>query len=177
MIDLFRAFSTTEDFFYEGAFIAKVKYQRFKSKLDEETYRSEVLKSNEKLCIASCSGYIENEIAETLTVYLMMNVTVKEPVQTETIQERETLWHNFSKEEIADFSHLTGDTNSIHLTENPVVQGLFILKELCNTTKTNKIEVKYIYPVYGDKPVFLKQEGNLIKGFSNGILCFKATIF
>ncbi|APC40812.1 hotdog family protein [Clostridium estertheticum] len=177
MIDLFRAFSTTEDFFYEGAFIAKVKYQRFKSKLDEETYRSEVLKSNEKLCIASCSGYIENEIAETLTVYLMMNVTVKEPVQTETIQEKETLWHNFSKEEIADFSHLTGDTNSIHLTENPVVQGLFILKELCNTTKANKIEVKYIYPVYGDKSVFLKQEGNLIKGFSNGILCFKATIF
>ncbi|WP_319001798.1 hypothetical protein [Clostridium estertheticum] len=85
---------------------AKVKYQLFKSKLDEETYRNEVLKSNKNLCIASCSGYIENEIAETLTVYLMMNVTVKEPVQTETIQEKETLWHNFSKEEIADFSHL-----------------------------------------------------------------------
>ncbi|WP_310889532.1 hypothetical protein [Clostridium estertheticum] len=95
VIDLFRAFSTTEDFFYEGAFIAKAKYQRFKSKSVEETYRNEVLKSNKKLCIASCSGYIENEISETLTVYLMLNVTVKEPVQTETIQENEDLWHNF----------------------------------------------------------------------------------
>ena len=41
----------------------------------------------------------------------MMNVTVKEPVQIEMIQEKETLWHNFSKEEIADFSRLTGDIN------------------------------------------------------------------
>ncbi|APC40818.1 hotdog family protein [Clostridium estertheticum] len=90
------------------------------------------------LVIYRLFGYIEKEIAETLTVYLMMNVTVKEPVQTETIQEKETLWHNFSKEEIADFSHLTGDTNSIHLSDNPVVQELFILKQLCNTTKTNK---------------------------------------
>ncbi|MBW9143999.1 MaoC family dehydratase [Clostridium sp. CM028] len=177
MIDLFRAFSTTEDFFYDGAFIAKAKYQRFKLKLNEETYRNEVVKSNKRLCIANCSGYIENEIAETLTVYLMMNVTVKESVQTETIQDGETLWRNFSKEEIADFSHLTGDTNSIHLSENPVVQGLFILKELCNKTQTNKIEVKYIYPVYGDNPIYLKHEGNLTKGFSNGILCFQATLF
>lgn len=177
MIDLFRAFSTTEDFFYDGAFIAKVKYHRFQQKSNEETYRNEVVKSNRRLCIINCNGYIENEIVETLTVYLMMNVTVKEAIQGEAIQDDGILWRNFSKEEIADFSHLTGDTNSIHLTENPVVQGLFILKELCDTTKTNEIEVKYIHPVYGDNPVYLKHEGNLIKGFSNSILCFQATLF
>ncbi|MGE5627346.1 MAG: hypothetical protein ACM3X7_04420, partial [Solirubrobacterales bacterium] len=65
---------------------------------------------------------------------------------------------------------------SIHLTENPVVQGMFILKELCDTTETNEIEVKYIHPVYGSNPVYLKHEGNIIKGYSNGILCFQATI-
>lgn len=58
----------------------------------------------------------------------MINVTVKESVETEIIKDCGTLWRNFSKEEISDFSHLTGDTNSIHLTENPVVQGLYILK-------------------------------------------------
>ena len=77
----------------------------------------------------------------------MMNVTVKESAKPEIVEDTGDLWHEFSKEEIADFSHLTGDTNSIHLTENPVVQGLFILKELCNTTKAKEIEVKYIKPL------------------------------
>ncbi|WP_027626140.1 MaoC family dehydratase [Clostridium lundense] len=177
MIDLFRAFTTKEDFFYDGAFIAKVKYQRFQPKLDKETYKNEIVKNNRRLCVINCNGYVNNEIAQTLTVYLMMNVKVKEYIQTETSTDNGALWRNFSKEEIADFSHLTGDTNSIHLTENPVVQGLFILKELCDTTQTNKIEVKYIHPVYGCNPVYIKYEGNLIKGFSNGILCFQATLF
>ena len=177
MIDLFKAFSTRKDFFYEGAFIAKVKYQRFQPDSDEETFRSEIVKSNRRLCIASCSGYIQNEISETLTVYLMMNVTVKEYVKPEPIKDQGMFWRTFSKEKISNFSRLTGDTNSIHLTENPVVQGLFILKELCETTQTNKIEVKYIHPVYGDNPVYLKHEENIIKGFSNAILCFEAKLF
>jgi len=177
MIDLFRAFATKEDFFYDGAFIAKVKYQRFKTKLDAETYKNEVVKNNRRLCVINCNGYINNEIAEILTVYLMINVTVKESIQPETIENNGTLWRSFSKQEIADFSHLTGDTNSIHLTENPVVQGLFILKELCDTTQTNEIEVKYIHPVYGCNPVYIEYEGNLIRGFSNNTLCFQATMF
>ncbi len=62
---------------------------------------------------------------------------------------------------------------------------MFILKELCDTTETNNIEVKYIHPVYGCNPVYIKHEGNIIKGFSkgniikgfsNGILCFQATL-
>jgi hypothetical protein len=177
MIDLFRAFTTKENFFYDGAFIAKVKYQRFQSRLEKETYKHEIVKSSRKLCVINCSGYVNNEVAETLTVYLMMNVAVKESVQTENIKDYGTLWRSFSKEEISDFSHLTGDTNSIHLTENPVVQGLFILKELCDTTQSNEIEVKYIHPVYGGNLVYIKREENLITGFSNGTLCFQATLY
>lgn len=176
MIDLFRAFTTQEDFFYDGAFIAKIKYQRFKPKTDKETYKSEVVKSNRRLCVINCNGYIDNEIAEVLTVHLMMNVTVKDSNQPEIVEDTGTLWRNFSKEEIADFSHITGDTNSIHLTENPVVQGMLILKELCDTVKTNEIEVKYVNPVYGCTPVYIMYERNLIKGFSKGILCFQATL-
>ena len=177
MIDLFRAFTTKEDFFYDGAFIAKIKYQRFQTKSDNETYKNELIKSNRRLCVIKCSGYDNNEIAEILTVYLMMNVDVKESVKQEIVEDTGSLWRNFSRKEIAEFSHVTGDTNSIHLTENPVVQGMFILKELCDTTQTNKIEVKYIHPVYGGNPVYIKHEENIIKGFSNGILCFQATLF
>ncbi|MBV4419298.1 hypothetical protein KM800_08130 [Clostridium tyrobutyricum] len=172
MIDLFKAFSTIDSISYDGGFIAKVKYQQFKPKVHKEIYKNEVVKNNRRLCIIKCTGYIEDEIVETLTVYLMMNVKVKEAVEKQNIQDDWILWRNFSKEEIRKFSHVTGDTNSIHLTENPVVQGLFILKELCESTKAKKIEVKYIHPVYGDNLVYLKQEGNVIKGFSNSILCF-----
>lgn len=176
MIDLFKAFTTKDDFFYDGAFIAKVKYERFEAKIDKEIYKNKVVKSNRRLCILNCSGYVDNKIIETLTVYLMMNVQVKNPIEPKIIEDAGTLWHNFSKEEITDFSHTTGDTNSIHLTENPVVQGLLILKKLCETLKTNDIEVKYIHPVYGDNPVYIKHEKNIIKGFSNGILCFQGTL-
>lgn len=51
MIDLFKAFATKEDFFYDGAFIAKVKYQQFQSNLGEETFKHEIVKSNRKLCV------------------------------------------------------------------------------------------------------------------------------
>ncbi|ADL51223.1 hypothetical protein [Clostridium cellulovorans] len=176
MIDLFRAFTTKEDFFYDGAFIAKIKYQRFQQKSGKETYKNEILKSNRKLCIINCSGYADDKITETLTIYLMMNVTVKESTKPEIVEDTGTLWRNFSKEEIANFSNLVGDTNSIHLTDNPVVQGMFILKELCDTTETRDIEVKYIHPVYGCNPVYIKHDDNIIKGFSDGILCFQATL-
>ncbi|SFD28655.1 hypothetical protein [Clostridium uliginosum] len=47
----------------------------------------------------------------------------------------------------------------------------------CDTTQTNQIEVKYIHPVYGCNPVYIKYEGNLIKGFSDCTLCFQATLY
>lgn len=180
MIDLFKAFATQDDFFYDGAFIAKVKYKNFYQNINDsinETYKNEIMKSNKRLCVINSNGYINNEIVETLTVYLMMNVTVKESAKNEAFEDVGALWRTFSKEEIVDFSHQTGDTNSIHLTDNPVVQGLLILKELYNSTKVNEIEVKYVHPIYGCSPVYLKQEENNIQGFSNGLLCFQATLF
>lgn len=179
MIKLFTAFATEEDFFYEGAFIAKVKYEKFEGKKDNVVYKNKIIKNNRKLCVIECSGFDDDQVIEKLTVYLMMGVKVKEPEKSEISNvpdNQGTLWRKFSKEEIADFSHTTGDTNSIHLTDNPVVQGLFILKELCETTQADEIEVKYIHPVYGNSPVYIVREENTIKGFSNGILCFQATL-
>lgn len=176
MLDLFKAFTTQEDFFYEGAMIAKVKYQRFQSNMNSITYKNEVIKNSSKLSVVSCSGYANNEIAEKLTVTLIMNAKVKEDIDKEIYSDFGHLWYTFSKEEITDFSYMTGDKNSIHLSENPVVQGLFILKKLCVLTQANEIEVKYTYPVYGETPVYLKHEENHILGYSNNRLCFRAVV-
>lgn len=179
MIKLFTAFATGDDFFYEGAFIAKVKYEKFQSKKDNIFYENKIIKNNKKLCVIECSGLDNDQVIEKLTVYLMVGAKVKKPVKSEMSDvsgNQGTLWRYFSKEEIAEFSHTTGDTNSIHLTDNPVVQGLLILKELCETTQANKIEVKFIHPVYGNNPVYILNDDNTIKGFSNDILCFQATL-
>jgi hypothetical protein len=155
MINLFTAFAKGEELFYEGAFIAKVNYERFDTNRSNVKYKSEVIKANKKLCIIECRGYVSTQIIEKLTVYLIINAKVKEVQKVEVSDNKGILWRSFSKEEIMNFSHITGDTNSIHLTENPVVQGLYILKELCDTTQVNKIEVKYIHPVYGEEPVYI----------------------
>lgn len=176
MLNLFKAFTTQENFFYDGAFIAKVKYQRLMNTSDKENYKNEIIKSSNRLCVINSTGYVNNEVAEVLTVYLMINVKLKEAIKPETINHNGTFWRNFTKEEISDFSHITGDMNSIHLSDNPVVQGLFILKELCATAKSNEIEIKYIHPVYGCNPVYITQDKNVINGFSNDILCFQATL-
>ncbi|OPJ62107.1 hypothetical protein [Clostridium oryzae] len=174
MIDLFKAFCTSGDLAYEGAFIAKIKYERFIEKANSEDYKTEIVKSSKRLCIISCSGYFKDEVVETMTVYLMMNVSGKQVKEPEAVGNQGSLWRSFSKQEIADFSHSVGDTNSIHLSDNPVVQGMFLLKELCTETQAKEIEVKFTYPVYGDNPVYLKREGNTIEGFSNDFLCFQA---
>ncbi|WP_446899304.1 hypothetical protein ACSVC9_05310 [Clostridium sp. LBM24168] len=177
MINLFKAFAAEKDFFYDGAFIAKVLYENFQDSFEEqhETYRNEIIKNSRRLCVICCTGYFKGEAAEKLTVYLMMNVKAKKYENRGDFRQEGSFWHSFSKQDIADFSHTTGDTNSIHLTENPIVQGLLILKELCSISKVHKIEVKYIHPIYGDNPVYIKRSQSIIEGFSKGILCFKAS--
>lgn len=176
MIDLFTAFAADENFFYEGAFIAKVNYERFGTKKNNIKYKNEIIKNGKKLCVIECKGYVATRMIEKLTVYLIMNAKVKVSQKIDISENRGILWRNFSRKEIIDFSHTTGDTNFIHLTEKPVVQGLYILKELCETTQADKIEVKYIYPVYGNNPIYILRENNIIKGFSDRALCFQATL-
>lgn len=182
MIALCRAFTMGEDFLYDGMMIGKVKYEQLE-RGESEYYESEVVKNNGKLCIITCSGYREKKLVEVLTVYLMMIIPAKNSHQVEVKESQEAasektdeeVWRCFAKEVVRQFSQETGDKNSIHLTQKPIVQGLFILKELCKTFEPRVIEVKYLQPVYGEENVYLDIEENGFKGMSKGKLCFKGT--
>lgn len=172
MVELLKALALQEGVAYDGAFIAKVIYQRFPAEGAADRYRNKIVKSSSRLSVTQCSGFAGEALRETLTVYILFGAKVKEP---ETAREqRGELWRSFSKGEIAAFSRRTGDTNSIHLTGCPVVQGLFLLKELCGLVQPEEIEIKFVHPVYGDTPVYLEQLENHLRGFSGGALCFEA---
>ncbi|MBN2826758.1 MAG: hypothetical protein JXQ26_02150 [Tissierellales bacterium] len=172
MLEIFKAFATQEDFQYEGAMIAKAAYQRVVLGVDSQCYKNQIVKSSKRLCVVKCDGYNGDDLIESLTVYLMMNPKVGE-TEEEKVTEGE-YWYTFSSEEIREFSYSTGDTNSIHLSANPIVQGLFILMKLYELDLGSSIEVKYAYPVYGNKEVYLKHDQHHLSGYSGERLCFQS---
>lgn len=180
LMDLFTAFTSQSELDYEGAMIAKIKYQRWGDTSGSEAFQNEIVKSNEMMTVVRCTGYQGETAVEAVTVYLIMHAEVKAPEALEADTDLGELWYTFSKEEIADFSHTTGDTNSIHLTDHPVVQGLFLLRKVTEiyeqSTDYKKIDMKFHYPVYGNNPVYLKREGNKIAAYSDDALCFEASI-
>lgn len=180
MMDLFTAFTSQGELDYEGAMIAKIRYQRLGDTSGAETFKNEIVKSSEMMMVLKCTGYAGETAVEALTLYLIMNAEVKAPEALPADTDMGDLWYTFSKEEVADFSHTTGDTNSIHLTEHPVVQGLFLLKKVAEEydsfTDYKKIDIRFHYPVYAENPVYLNKDGKKISVYSDGALCFDASI-
>lgn len=180
MMDLFTVFTSQTDLDYEGAMIAKVRYQHMADVEGEETFKNEIVKSNEMMMVLRCTGSVGETPIESITVYLVMNAEVKEPEKLGGDADMGEVWYTFSKEEIADFSHTTKDTNSIHLTDHPVVQGLLLLKKMAERydefTSYKKIDMKFHYPVYGENPVLLKQDGNKFSAYSDNVLCYETSI-
>lgn len=180
LMDLFTAFTSQGELDYEGAMIAKIRYQKMGDTSGKETFQNEIVKSNEMMMVLKCTGYQGETPVEAITIYLIMNAEVKAPDALAADVDMGELWYTFSKEEIADFSHTTGDTNSIHLTVHPVVQGLFLLRKVAETydkdTSYKKIDMKFHYPVYGENPVYIKRDGTKMAAYSDNALCFETSI-
>ena len=175
MMDLFKAFFNNKFFSYDGGFIVEAKYESLDVNAMACTYINNIIESNKRLCLLNCKGYAENKPVNSLDICFFFNVINNNfAPEDEVIKPEMVVWRSFSKSEVINFSNLVGDTNSIHYTENPVVPGLFILKELCATTQAHKIKVRYIQPVYADNLVYMQYEGNVIKGICNNRLCFEA---
>lgn len=180
MMDLFTAFTSQRELDYEGAMIAKIRYQKTGDITKVDNFKNEIVKQNEMMMVLRCSGLVGEEAVEILTVYLIMNAEVKEAEKVSEDFDMGDEWYTFSKEEIADFSHTTKDTNSIHLTDHPVVQGLFLLRKVAETYDTftdyKKIDMKFHAPVYGEAQVYLKKIDKKMECYSDRVFCFEASI-
>ncbi len=87
-------------------------------------------------------------------------------------------WRTFTRAEVNAFATLSGDTNSIHSGENPVVQGMLILLALEDYLASNNlffrnVDITYLKPVVINYTVKLCKEEKTLYGIVGDSVCFK----
>ncbi|GAB6099894.1 hypothetical protein JCM16358_17730 [Halanaerocella petrolearia] len=91
------------------------------------------------------------------------------------------LWRNITPEEVYKFSQYSSDPNSIHLTDQPIVQGMLLLLLLedylaQNNARLNKGTITYLKPIRSGEQIRLAEKNNTLLGIVNNQICFKLTI-
>lgn len=143
---------------YQGAFIGKISYTADSAAQEAESisYAYGDVKENAFMYILSILGTIEGKETpvEKMTITLVKASDKAKEIkrQEKTQYENEEAFHTFSKQEVYDFSHETGDQNKIHLTDHPVVQGMLLLRtaavKLGNVTR---LDVRFVEPSYAEE--------------------------
>lgn len=178
MMDLITALTLPDSIPYDGSLLVRAEYTRFRAGTSAR-WENEILKQSRRTCVIRCTGYRQEEAVHSLTASLLLRPvgTAESPAAfsvPENALSAGICWRSFSKEEIGEFSRTTGDTNSVHRRNPPVVQGLFLLKELSDAFPSSRISVSFLHPVYGGDPVFLAKNGCSLLGISRGVRCFHA---
>ena len=161
---------------FQGAYIGKIKYEIYCKEKDGE-YFSYIEKENKNLVIIVIEKKFKEKLLEKLNIYLVKknnNNSCEEDFVKENLEKNISFWRKISKEEVYKFSKLTGDENYIHLTNKPVVQGMFLLNEIIKEIGNFKeLEIKFIKPIFADEEIFLQKGDGIILAYSNNKLCFK----
>lgn len=163
---------------YDGCYMVKANLEIFQRNNASQDYEVNIEKANEKITIIKSKSYFKGTLSMVLTISLINGSIKKENKlisQKKDLSEM-TLKHfrKITKDEVYKFSKYTGDINSIHLTDKPVVQGLLILMHLEKYIKEGKnIEVKFISLLYADTSIYISESENTILGYSENKLCFK----
>jgi hypothetical protein len=143
---------------YQGAFIGKISYTTDREKAEKAesiTYEYGDVKENAFMYILSILGKVEGETepVEKMTITLVKASDKAKDIKRVEAEayDNDSLFHNFSKQEVYDFSAQTGDKNKIHLTEHPVVQGMLLLRTAaCKHESLKRLDVKFVEPSYAE---------------------------
>ncbi len=176
MIEFGKSLSKLNNDSFQGAFIGKIKYEIYLKEKEGE-YFSYIEKENKSLAIISIEKRDKEKLLEKLTIYLVKKVVnkgSKESLQKAIVKNNISFWKGISKEEIYEFSNLTGDKNYIHLTKKPVVQGMLLLNEILKEIdEFSELEIKFVKAILADEEIFLEKTEKNIFAYVNNKLCFK----
>jgi hypothetical protein len=116
---------------------------------------------------------------EKMTITLVKaSDTAKELKRQEKAEyENEESFHTFTKQEVYDFSHDTGDENKIHLTDHPVVQGMFLLRTAAEKLgELKRLDVRFVEPSYAEEELSWGWNGKEYVLYADGYIksTFKA---
>ncbi len=166
---------------YQGAFIGKISYTADKERAQRaENIRYEFgqVKENAFMYILPIFGFTEGteEPVEKFTVTLVKpSDKEKELKRVEAAEyENPEEFYCFSKDEVYTFSKETGDKNKIHLTDNPVVQGMLLLRTAAvKLNDVSRLDVKFVEPSYAEEDLMWALNGREYVLYSEGFV--KAT--
>ena len=158
---------------FQGAFIGKIKYEIYLKEKEGE-YFSYIEKENKSLAIISIEKRDKEKLLEKLTIYLVKKVVNKgseESLQKAIVKNNISFWKRISKEEIYEFSNLTGDKISF---TGFFVQGMLLLNEILKKIDGfSELEIKFVKAILADEEIFLEKTEKNIFAYVNNKLCFK----
>lgn len=170
-----------------GYFIARQKFRVYDNKPlkeDRLKYNALILKKKE----TDHGGYIscKSEVffKQQLHAELYTNLVKKENSIDHSTKEKEFSnsenmkeFTSFLPKQIMEFSRWSGDTNSIHHGERPIVQGMLLLLTLEDYLDLKGIQIcqgdiRYLKPIRASEDIFIVHEKNKIIGIVNNRKCF-----
>lgn len=162
---------------WQGVLIGRIHYWRLKR--DKEINKSYELdteiKENRMIWI-TCQKRSGDQIVEELKTMIFHSVKGGGK-RKKSIPSKGVFWRKFLKEEIWKFSQRVGDHNFIHLDEQPIVQGFFILEQIIETFRQfNEYQVTFHSAIRADERIYLCVKEGKIFGYSKNGLHFTGMV-
>ncbi|MDD3395629.1 MAG: MaoC family dehydratase [Acidaminococcaceae bacterium] len=161
-----RALCSLEGEQYQQSFIGQITYEQKAdytvAAIAASTIELQMLKTTSKYQNILLTQYAKNHrVLATMKVLLFMKdgavaAGTKKVQPNGDLPQGASYWRQFSAETIRAFSVAVGDTNGIHLTEYPIVQGFLLAEEFYKwAAQPRWLQLKFVHPVYAEQEIYL----------------------
>lgn len=182
MLKLIQGLANCDEQFFRGWILAKADIDITGR---ANNFINEILWQKASKTLMRVSGFNNNkQITQNITVLLLLPkkslapTDFKGQIKPIFIPDNIIFTHRFSRQEIADYVHLSGDKNIIHQVKNPIVPGLcmaYFLQKMLHRHYFHW-QIAFLAPVYADDEVIFTQEYHHICAYVAGKLVFKIKI-
>ena len=149
---------------YQNSFIGKIQWVQLGDLSGDPYFTSKILRERHNFQQLLIQVWNQAKQVGEMQVELMF--FGPDAVKKASVKEQEPAafpqgahyWTSFSRQQVTEFSRITGDDNRIHLTEHPVVQGLMLWRELCVFLQPRFISIAFHHPVIAGEKIYFKEE-------------------
>ena len=147
---------------YQNSFIGKIQWVQLGTLAGEPYFTSEILREKARFQQLLIRVWNEDtQVGEMQVELLFFGTAGKKPEKEQVssaLPPGSAYWTTFSREQVLQFSRITGDDNRIHLTDHPVVQGLMLWRELCLLWHPRFLSIAFHHPVFAGQEIYLEEE-------------------
>lgn len=160
MMDYVRGLSAYQGSRYDNSYIGRLTYARWKEETADTVWTIRTVKHGTNVECLQVQAVDNGEMIGVLEAWIFLAAFPKHASPAARHEGHQgNLWRSFTRDEVIGFAYRTGDMNPIHLTSQPVVQGMYLFSELGKSLgDPDFLSVKFQAPVHTDEPVYLKEE-------------------